>query len=131
MAALDEPEPAGPAGDLRELPRQEVAPLLAVELRRLGEEQRLAGKVDAVAEHVGRDADVGAAVEEAVDLLAPRRERHRAVEHRDPAGMEPVDLAREREHRLAAERDDDGARRERRGACARRRTRAAACARRP
>ena len=27
--------------------------------------------------------------------------------------MEPVDLAREREHRLAAERDDDGARRER------------------
>ena len=65
-----------------------------------------------MAEHVGRDAHVGAAVEEAVDLLAPRRERHRAVEHRDAAGMEPVDLAGEREHRLAAERDDDRSRRE-------------------
>ena len=51
-------------------------------------------------------------VEEAVDLLAPRAERHRAVEHRDAARVQAVDLAREREHRLAAEGDDDGARRE-------------------
>ena len=65
-----------------------------------------------MAEDVGRDAHVRPAVEEAVDLLAPRRERHRAVEHRDPAGMEPVDLAGEREDRLAAERDDDRSRRE-------------------
>ena len=54
-----------------------------------------------------------APVEEAVDLLAARRERHRAVEHRDAVGPEPVDLAGEREHGLAAERDDDRARRER------------------
>ena len=72
MAALDEPESARPAGDLRELPRQQVAPLLAVELRRLGEQQRLAREVDAVTEHVGGDADIGRAAEEAVDLLAPR-----------------------------------------------------------
>ena len=110
MAALDEPEPTCAPCDLSELPREEVAALLAVELRRLGEEQRLAGQVDAVAEHVGSDADVRAAVEEAVDLLAPRRERHRAVEHRDPTRMQPVDLAGEREHRLAAERDDHRAR---------------------
>ena len=51
-----------------------------------------------------------APLEEAVDLLAPRAERHRAVEHGDAARVEPVDLAREREHRLAAEGDDDGAR---------------------
>ena len=113
MAAFDEPEPAGPAGDLRELPREEVAALLAVELRRLGEEQRLAGQVDAVSEHVGRHADVRAAVEEPVDLLAARGERHRAVEHRDPVGMQAVHLARQREHRLPAERDDDGPRRQR------------------
>ena len=40
-------------------------------------------------------------------------ERHRAVEHRDLAGMEPVHLSREREHRAAAERDDDRSGRER------------------
>ena len=104
---------------------------LAVELRRLGEEQRLAREVDAVPEDVGRDADVGRAGQEAVDLLAPRRERHRAVEHGDPARVQPVHLAREREHGLAAERDDDRARCRASGACARRRTRAAASARRP
>ncbi len=111
VPALHEPEPPGPSCDLGELPREEVAALLAVELRRLGEEERLAGKVDAVAEDVGRDAHVRPAVEEAVDLLAPRRERHRAVQHRDPAGMQPVDLAGEREDGLAAERDDDRSRR--------------------
>ena len=113
VAALDEPEAAGAAGDLRELPRQQVPPLDPVELRRLGEEEGLARQVDAVAEHVGRDTDLGGAREEAVDLLPARRERHRAVEHGDAVGPEPVDLAREREHGLAAERDDDRARRER------------------
>ena len=57
MTALDEAEPACAAGDLRDLPRVQVAPLLAVELLRLGEEERLAGEVDAVAEHVGGAAD--------------------------------------------------------------------------
>ena len=90
VAALDEPEAPCPARDLGELPRQQVAPLDSVELRRLGEEQRLARQVDAVSEHVGGDADVRRAREEAVDLLAPRRERHRAVEHRDAARVEPV-----------------------------------------
>ena len=102
---------------------------LAVELRRLGEEQRLAREVDTVAEDVGRDADLGAAGEEAVDLLAPRGERHRAVEHRHPAGLQAVDLTGEREHRLAAEGDDERCPGSARGAAARRRTRAAACAR--
>ena len=51
-------------------------------------------------------------LEEAVDLLASRAERHGAVEDGDPVGVEPVQLPREREHRLAAERDDDRARRE-------------------
>ena len=50
------PKRPGAPRDLRDLPRLEVAPLLAVELRRLGEEQRLAREVDAVAEHVGRCA---------------------------------------------------------------------------
>ena len=94
VSALDEPEAPGAPGDLRELPRQEVAALLAVELVRLGEEQRLAGKVHAVPEHVRRDADVGSAGEEALDLLAPRRERHRAVEDGDAARMQAVHLAR-------------------------------------
>ena len=83
MTALDEPETARAAGDLRELPREQVAAHLAVELRRLGEQQRLAGQVDAVTEHVRGDADVGAAGEEPVDLLAARRERHRPVQHGD------------------------------------------------
>ena len=56
VPAFDEPETAGAPGDLRELPREQVAPRLAVELRRLGEEQRLARQVDAVAEHVGGHA---------------------------------------------------------------------------
>ena len=59
VAALDEAEAARTARDLRDLPRMEIAPLLAVELRRLGEEERLAGEVDAVAEDVGGGADVG------------------------------------------------------------------------
>ena len=68
MAALDEAEAAGAARDLRDLPGVQVAPLLAVELLRLGEEQRLAGEVDAVPEHVGGAADVGLPVQEALDL---------------------------------------------------------------
>ena len=83
VPALDEAEAPGAARDLRELPRQQVAARLAVELRRLGEEQRLAGEVDAVPEHVRGDGDVGRAAEEAVDLLAARAERHGAVEDRD------------------------------------------------
>ena len=79
VTALDEAEAPGPTGDLREFPRQQVASRLAVELRRLREQQRLAGEVDAVPEHVRRDADVCLPVDEAVDLLAPRRERHRAA----------------------------------------------------
>src|SRR5207248_1558518 len=46
VAALVEAEAARAAGDLRNLPRLEVAPLLAVELRRLGEEERLARQID-------------------------------------------------------------------------------------
>ena len=98
VAALVEAEPPGAPRDLRDLPRLEVAPLLPVELLGLGEEQRLARKVDAVTEHVGRRADLGRAGDEAVDLLAPRRERHRAVEHGDPAGMQLVQLSREPDH---------------------------------
>ena len=45
MPALDEAEAAGAAGDLRDLPGVQVAPLLAVELLRLREEQRLAGRL--------------------------------------------------------------------------------------
>ena len=113
VAALDEPEPAGTARDLRQLPGQERPSLLSVELRRLGEEKRLAREVDAMAEHVRRDAHVRGTREEAIDLLAARGERHRAVEDRDPAGMQAVHFAGEGEHRAAAERDHDGSRRER------------------
>ena len=70
VAALDETEPAGAAGDLGQLPGKEVAAHLAVELRRLREEQRLARQVDAVPEHVRGDADVGGAGEKPVDLFA-------------------------------------------------------------
>ena len=73
VPALDEAEAARATGDLGELPRQQVAALLAVELRRLREEERLAREIDPVTEHVRRDADVGGAGEEALDLLAPRR----------------------------------------------------------
>ena len=62
-----------------------------------------------MAEHVGGDADLGAAVEEAVDLRPARRERHRAVENGDLPRPAAVDLAGEREHGLARERDDDAA----------------------
>ena len=112
MAALVEAVAAGAPRDLRDLPRLEVAPLLAVELRRLGEEKRLAREVDAVAEDVGRGAHLGLAGDEAVDLLAPRRERHRAVETRDAARVELVQLAREADHGAPRERDDDRARTE-------------------
>ncbi len=61
-------------------------------------------------ENVGRHTDLGGSREKAVDLLASRRKRHRAVEHRDASRMQAVHLAREREHRAAAERDDDRAR---------------------
>ena len=131
MSALDEAEASGAPGDLRELPRQEVAALLTVELVRLGEEERLAREVDPVAEDVGSDADVGSAREEALDLLAPGGERHGPVEDRDAPRVQPVHLAGEREHGPATERDDDRARASASGACARRRTRAGACARRP
>ena len=79
---------------------------MPVELLGLREEQRLARKVDAVAENVGRRADLGGAGEEAVDLLAPRPERHRAVQHRDLPRMQLVQLAGEPDHGAAAERDD-------------------------
>ena len=84
---LHEPEAARAAGDLGELPGQEIAALYPVELRRLREEQRLAREVDAVPEHVRGDADLRAPVEEAVDLLAARRERHRTVEDGDPVRL--------------------------------------------
>src|SRR5262249_46906521 len=80
VAALVEAEAARAPGDLRDLPRLEVAPLLAVELRRLGEEQRLARQVDAVPEDVGRRAHLGLPGDEAIDLLSPRCEGHRTVE---------------------------------------------------
>ena len=69
VPALDEAEAPRPARDLGDLPREEVPPLLAVELRRLREEERLAGQVHAVAEDVRGDADVGGSREEPVDLL--------------------------------------------------------------
>src|SRR5690242_20990307 len=56
----------------RSLPRLEVAPLLAVELRRLGEEERLARQVDAVAQDVGRRAHLRRAGDEAVDRKSTR-----------------------------------------------------------
>ena len=52
---------------------------------------------------------VACAVHEALDLEPARRERHRAVEHRDLPRLAAVQLAGEREHRAAAERDDDRA----------------------
>ena len=113
VPALDKAEAAGATGDLGELPRQQVAPLLAVELRRLRKEERLAGKVDAVTKDVRSDAHVRLAREEAIDLLPPRRERHRAVEDGDAALVQAVDLACEREHRPARESHDDGSLRQR------------------
>src|SRR6185312_5244629 len=50
VAALDKAEPPRAARDLRQLPRLQRPALLAVELRRLGEEKRLARQVDAVPE---------------------------------------------------------------------------------
>src|SRR6476659_873387 len=106
VAALVEAEAAGSAGDLRDLPGLEVAPFAAVEFRGLGEEQRLARQVDAWTEHVGRGTHLRPAVDEAVDLLFPRRERHRAVEAGDTTRMELVQLAGEADHGAAAEGDD-------------------------
>ena len=87
----------------------QIAALLAVELLRLGEQERLAGEVDAVPEHVGGAADVGLPVHEALDFEASRAERHRAVEDSDAARLPPVQLPGEREHGTAAECDDDRA----------------------
>src|SRR5262249_59042904 len=109
VAPLVEPETARAAGDLCDLPGQKVAPLAAVVLRRLGEEQRLAGEVHAVPENVGCRTDLRAAIDEAVDLLPPRGKRHRAVEARDPARVKLVQLAGDADHSATAERDDHGA----------------------
>ena len=89
VAALDEAEAAGPARDLGDLPRVQIAPLLTVELLRLGEEQRLAGEIDPVPEHVGGAADGRLAAHEALDLEPARRKRHRAVEDGDPSRLPP------------------------------------------
>ena len=105
MTALHEPEAAGPARDLRDLPGVQVAPLLAVELLRLGEEQGLAREVDAVAENVRRAADRRLAVHEPLDLQPAGRKGHRAVQHGDLSRLPAVQLACEREHRAAAEGD--------------------------
>ena len=113
VSPLDQAEPAGSPGDLRELPRVKVTTLLAVELRRLGEQERLARQVDSVAEDVRRDADVRCAGDEALDLLTPRGQRHRAVEHGDLARLEAVHLAGECKHRAPAEGDDHASRRQR------------------
>ena len=109
MAALHEPEAAGTAGDLGDLPGVEISPFLTVELLRLGEEQRLAGEVDAVPEHVRRATDVGITVHEPLDLEPAGRQRHRAVEHGDLPRLPAVQLAGKCEHGAAAEGDDDGA----------------------
>src|SRR6187402_1755188 len=93
VPSLDKPEPTGTPRDLCQLPGQQVASLLAVELVRLGEEQRLTRKVDAVPENVGRHTDLGGARQKAVDLLTSRGERHRPVENGDAAGMQSIDLA--------------------------------------
>ncbi len=110
VAAFHEPEAARATGDLRDLPGVQVASLLAVELLRLGEEKGLAREVDAVAEDVGRAAHRGLAAHEPLDLEPAGRQRHSAVEHRDLARLPAVELARQREHGAAAERDHDGAR---------------------
>ena len=82
MPSLDEAEPPGAARDLGELPRLERPALLTVELRRLGEEERLAGQVDPVAENVGRDADIGVA------------RRNRSISSRlDASGIAPYSTA--------------------------------------
>ena len=109
MTALYEPEAAGAAGDLRDLPGVQISPLLAVELLRLGEEQRLAGKVDSVTEDVGRTADRGLAADEPLDLQPAGCKRHRAVQHGDLPRLPPVELACKGEHCAPAERDHDGA----------------------
>ena len=113
VATLDESEAASAPGDLRELPREKTASFLAVEFRRLGEEERLAREIHPVSEHVRGYANVSRAGEEALDLLPARGERHRTVEHRDAPRVQPVHLAREREDGLATEGDDDGARSQR------------------
>ena len=69
VSAVDEAEPSRAARDLSELPREERSPLLTVELRRLGEEKRLAREIDPVSEHVRRDAHVRGSREKPVDLL--------------------------------------------------------------
>src|SRR5205823_11635022 len=71
VPTLDEAEASRPARDLRQLPREQRSPLLPVELRRLREEERLAGEIDPVAEDVGRDAHVG----------GPREKAFRSEEH--------------------------------------------------
>src|SRR5262249_18062390 len=109
VAALVKTEAAGASCDLRDLPRLEVAAFFAVELRRLGEEKRLAREVDAVAEDVGRRAHLRATRDEAGEPRPPRREGHRAVEAGDPARVELVQLAGESDHGPAAEGDENGA----------------------
>src|SRR5512142_2308426 len=69
VTPLVEAVAAGAAGDLGDLPRLEITPLLAVELRGLGEEERLAWEVDAVPQNIGRRANLRAPGDEAVDLL--------------------------------------------------------------
>ncbi len=71
-----------------------------------------------MAEHVGRRAHFGLAGDEAVDLLAPGGERHRAVEARDAPRMELVQLTREPDHGAPREGDDHRARAEARDAAA-------------
>src|SRR5260221_2612520 len=112
VTALVKAEAPGAACDLRDLPRLEIATLLAVELFRFREEERLARQIHAVTEHVGRRAHLCRTGDEAVDLLAPRRERHGAVENRNAARMQLIQLAAETDHGAAAERDDDRTRAE-------------------
>src|SRR5258708_34176504 len=95
VTALVKAEAPGAACDLRDLPRLEIATLLAVELFRFREEQRLARQIHAVTEHVGRRTHLSRTGDEALDPLPPRRERHRAVDHRDAARRERLQPAGE------------------------------------
>jgi len=71
VTALVEAEAAGAACDLRDLPRQEIAALVPVELVGLRKEQRLARQIHAVTQHVGRSTHLGSSGDEPVDLLPP------------------------------------------------------------
>jgi branched-chain amino acid aminotransferase len=97
-ALLGQPEAAGPADHLGQLPQVQRTAAGPVVLGRLGHHHRARGEVDPVADHVGDAEDVELAVKEPLDLRPTGAGRQGAVEHTGAESGGGAHVATEGQH---------------------------------